>query len=170
MTEDAARSAERRLTELVGRYQKLLLRMCYVYLRDEETARDAVQETFLKAYRALDGFRGESSEKTWLIRIALNTCRSMQRSAWQRRLDRRITPEDLPDREAPARERDSDVMCSVMELPVRLREVVMLYYWQDMNVCEIAETLGVSQSTVSRRLQQARKKLHDMLERGLRHG
>lgn len=67
--------------KLVNEYQGVLLHMCYVSLRDQELAKDAVQETFLKAYRSLPTFRGESSEKTWLIQIALNTCRSMQRSA-----------------------------------------------------------------------------------------
>lgn len=84
------------LVQLVNQYQGLLLRMCYIYLRDMEQAKDATQDTFLKAYRSLDSFRGECSEKTWLIQIAMNTCRDMQRSAWFRHHDRRITPEDLP--------------------------------------------------------------------------
>lgn len=62
-------------------------------------------------------------------------------------------------------EEDVDVMCDIIQLPSKLKEVIMLYYWQDMNVNEIAEALGVSQSTVSRRLSHARNKLHDMLDR-----
>ena len=60
-------------TQLVESYQPMLIKMCYVYLRDAEQARDAVQETFLKAYRSITAFRGECSEKTWLTRIAINT-------------------------------------------------------------------------------------------------
>ena len=56
--------------------------MCCVYLRDASMAEDAVQETFLKAYRALDSFKGDSSEKTWLYSIAMNVCRDMRRLAW----------------------------------------------------------------------------------------
>ena len=55
--------------DLVNEYQGMLLHMCYVYLRDQEMAKDAVQETFLKAYRGLNTFRGESNVKTWLIQI-----------------------------------------------------------------------------------------------------
>ena len=66
-------SRQIRLTRLVKAHQGLLLRICYVKLADAELARDAVQETFLKAFRALDDFRGEASERTWLIRIAVNT-------------------------------------------------------------------------------------------------
>lgn len=163
-------STERLFEELVRDHQKMLLHMCYVALRDEELARDAVQETFLKAYRSLQRFRGESSMKTWLIRIALNTCRSMQRSPWLRHVDRRFTPDDLPPAAAAPPPGDTDVMCSVMQLPPHEREVVMLYYWQDMNVCDIAQTLGIAQSSVSRRLKHARNRLHDVLDRRDDHG
>ena len=70
--------------------------MCYLHLSDKSLAEDAVQETFLKAYRGLSTFRSESSVKTWLIQIAINTCKSMKRSAWWRYIDRRVTPEDIP--------------------------------------------------------------------------
>ena len=157
------------LIRMVNQYQGLLLRMCYIYLRDMELAKDAVQETFLKAYSSLDSFRGECSEKTWLIRIAMNTCRDMQRSAWFRHHDRRITPEDLPQI-GGIQDDDLDVMCDVMKLPPKLKEVVMLYYWQNMNVNEIAHALGITHSTVSNRLKRAREKLYEVLERRLGYG
>ncbi len=154
------------LIRMVNQYQGMLLRMCYVYLKDMEQAKDAAQETFLKAYKALPGFRGQCSEKSWLIRIAINTCRDMQRSAWFRHMDRRITPEDLPlsARMAPD-EDDLDVMCHIMQLPPKLKEVIMLYYWQEMNATEIAQALGLAQSTVSNRLKRARDLLRKVLER-----
>ena len=96
------------LSEMVARYQALLLKICYAYLCDAEQARDAVQETFLKAYLSMDSFRGDFGEKGWLIQIARNTCRDMRRSAWFRHVDKRVTPEDLPaaavsPRSAPSR-------------------------------------------------------------------
>lgn len=157
-------SRETRLTRLVEAHQGLLLRICYVKLADAELARDAVQETFLKACRALGDFRGEASERTWLIRIAVNTCRSMKRSGWLRYNDRRITPEDLPLAADVSRDEDVDLMCSVMALPEKLREVILLYYWQNMNVTEIACALGLGQSAVSGRLARARTKLRALLE------
>ncbi len=152
------------LVSMVEEYQGMLLRMCYVYLRDEEMAKDAVQETFLKAYRALHTFRNECSRKTWLIRIAMNTCRSMQRSGWFRHMDRRITPEELPlAREE--NEEDLNLTCAIMALPGKWKEIILLYYWQEMSVREIAELLGIAQSTVSNRLKRAREKLRGMLDR-----
>ena len=168
VVKDPGNNRDQVLVQMVNQYQGLLLRMCYIYLRDMELAKDATQDTFLKAYRSLDSFRGECSEKTWLIQIAMNTCRDMQRSAWFRHHDRRVTPEDLPQAILPPDDDDDlDVMCDVLQLPSKLKEVVMLYYWQNMNVNEIAHALGITHSTVSTRLKRAREKLYDVLERRL---
>ena len=170
VVKDPGNNRDQIIVDLVNQYQGMLLRMCYVYLRDQELAKDAVQETFLKAYRNWDTFRGESNVKTWLIQIALNTCKSMQRSAWLRHHDRRITPEDIPQTGMMTQEEDMDVMCDIMQLPSKLKEVIMLYYWQDMNVSEIAQSPGIAQSTVSRRLKHARDTLHDVLDRRYKDG
>ena len=85
------------IRRMIGEHQTALLRLCYLYLHDVHLAEDAVQETFIKAYRTLDTFRSASSEKTWLTRIAMRTCCDMRRTFWFRRMDRRVTPEMLPD-------------------------------------------------------------------------
>ena len=126
------------LAHLVEQYQVDLLRMCYLYLRDAALAEDALQETYIKAYRALDSFRGDCTEKTWLTRIAINTCRDMQRSAWMRHVDKRITPDMLPVASVAFEEKDEELIMAVMQLPVKLRETVLLHYYQDMSVKEIA--------------------------------
>ena len=150
---------------LVDKYQPMLIKICYVYLRDADQARDAVQETFLKAYRALPRFRHECSEKNWLIRIARNTCNDMHRTPWYRFMDKRITPDELPI----AHEINTDegaLMCQIMQLSPKLREVVLLYYWQEMGVQQIAELLEITQGSVSNRLRRARAQLKKQLERG----
>ena len=152
------------LERMIGQYQTPLLRLCYIQLLDRGLAEDAVQETFLKAYRKLETFRGESSEKTWLTRIAVNTCADMRRGGWFRHMDRRVTPEMLPE---PAREptqRDEELTMAVMNLPFKLRQVITLYYYQDMGVQEIAEALGIAQPTVSTRLKRGRDRLRKTLE------
>lgn len=161
----AAESREKRLERLVRTHQGMLLRLCCVCLKDTELARDATQETFLKAYRKMDGFRGNSSEKTWLCRIAINTCRSMQRRAWYRHEDRRVIPEELPlaGNESCTVE-DLDVLQAVMALPEKLREVVLLHYWQEMPVGEIARVLGLAHASVSGRLKRAQERLHSLLD------
>ena len=152
------------IRRMIGEHQTALLRLCYLYLHDVHLAEDAVQETFIKAYRTLDTFRGASSEKTWLTRIAMRTCCDMRRSFWFRRMDRRITPEMLPDRASEAEEDETALTLAVMNLPRREREVILLYYYQDMNMTDIAAALGLTQPTVSYRLRRAREKLRQELE------
>ena len=64
---------EEAIVRMVNEWQLPLLRLCYIQLQDKGLAEDAVQETFIRAFRALDTFRGDCSEKTWLTRIAINT-------------------------------------------------------------------------------------------------
>ena len=123
-----------------------------------------MQETFVKAYRSLNRFRGESCEKTWLIRIAINVCRDIQRTAWFRNLGRMV---NLDDVKIPQEMKvKSEVVDQIMRMPKKLREVVLLYYYEDMSQSEIAEVLGVSVTTVHRRLDKAREALRALLEGG----
>ena len=149
---------------LVAEYQTQLLRLCYLQLQDEDQARDAVQETFLKAYRNWDMFRGEAQEKTWLIKIAVNTCRDLRKSAWFRHVDRRVTPEELPLSVTPYTLKEESLVQAVMKLPEKLREATVLYYYQGLNVNDIANALGISHSSVSGRLKRAREELRKSLE------
>lgn len=155
---------EEKLNQMIQAYEKDLLRLCRMYLRDTAMAEDAVQETFVKAYRNLRKFRGESSEKTWLIRIAVNVCKDMQSTAWFRNLGRMVNLDDV--RLPQEMEVRSEVVDTIMRLPKKLKEVVLLYYYEDMNQSEIAEVLGVSIATVHRRLEKAKGALRTLLEGG----
>ena len=155
---------EARLIRMVEHYQSSLLTMCYAYLHERELAEDAVQETFLRAYKALDTFRGECREKTWLTSIAINVCRNMRKSAWHVHVNRSVTPEEIQvavwehdDQEA------ADLAAAIQQLPDKLKEVVLLYYYQEMTTFEIAKIVGVTRSMVSKRLQKAHAKLQGML-------
>ena len=151
-------------TRLVKQYQAAVLRVCYLYLCDRSQAEDAVQETFLKVYRNLDSFRGESSEKTWIMKIAMRVCYDMNHVNWYRLINRRVTPEMLPEASVPFEGKDSMLTLAVMQLPIRLREVILLHYYQGLNVNETAEVLGISQPSVSNRLKRGREKLREALE------
>ena len=154
---------DERFVRMVEQYQGALLRMCSISLRDPGAAQDAVQETLLKAYRHFDSFRGESEERTWLISIAINTCRDMNRSAWLRHIDKRITLEDIP---LPAAHQDEDALAlaeAIRRLPARHREAILLYYYQDMTIKEVAGALHAAPSTILKRLNQAKDKLRPLL-------
>ncbi len=155
------------LERLIRENEVSLKRLCYLYLHDEALAEDAVQETFLKAYRALEGYRGESSEKTWLTRIAVNTCKDMLRTAWFRHVDRRVTPDMLPESRETRDPYSREIAAAVMNLPAKLREVVLLYYYRGLTMAETAEVLKISQPAVTNRLKRARDRLKAELKGGV---
>lgn len=155
---------EARLERMVNLYQLPLLRLCIMYLRDEEQAKDAVQETFLKAYRNLDGFREDASEKTWLTRIAINTCKNVYRSGWFRYVDRSVPLDRVAGRLASQKQEDDEITTEILNLPIKLREVALLCWLQGTTCDEAAEMLGISRQAVGSRLNRARKKLRLALE------
>ena len=162
---DVPEQAEEAITRLVETYQVPLRRMCCLWLRDGALAEDAAQETFLRAYRALPAFRGECSEKTWLMRIAVNVCRNMSRGGWYRHVDRSVEISRLPEAAVPFEERDDSLVRAICRLPAKQREAVLLYFYQDMRMSEIAEALNIAVSSVSRRLEAAKRTLRAQLER-----
>ena len=157
-------ATEQSFTELVSEYQTSLLRMCYLNLHDAGLAEDAVQETFVKAYRTLGEFRGDSSLRTWLMRIAINTCRDMQRGSWLKHISRTVTLDELAEPSESFPEDALAVNMEIARLPVKLRETVLLYYYQGMGIGEVAEALGIAVSSASERLKRAKEKLRYALK------
>lgn len=154
-----------RLERLMECYANDVLRMCYFFLRQRTLAEDAMQDVFLKAYEHLDALREDEAEKAWLMRITVNTCRDVQRSAWLRHVDKRVTPEDLPEAAEPFTEADDSIVREVMRLKRGYREVIMLHYYQEMSAEECADALGITPSAFYRRLKRALEKLRPRLER-----
>ena len=157
-------TTEQTFTDLVNTHQTALLRMCYLNLRDRGLTEDAVQETFVKAYRALPAFRGDSNLKTWLMRIAINTCRDMQRGSWLKHISRTVTLDQLAEPSESFSEDAVAVNMEIARLPVKLREAVLLYYYQNMKIEEVADALGIGISSASERLKRAKEKLRTALK------
>ena len=153
------------LSEWMEQYGDLITRTCCLYLGDRGLAEDAAQETFLRAWKSMAQFerRNNASPGSWLVRIAINTCKNIRRTAWFRRTDRSVTPEELP---LPAHEEDRTLLMTVQALPDRQREVVILRYYHGMSLDETARTLGLSRSTCFHRLQKALKCLRIQWEGG----
>ena len=152
------------LDTLITQWEKPLLRLCFAYLCDIALAEDAVQETFFKAWKSYGLFRGEAQEKTWLTRIAINTCKDMMKSAWMRNTDRFVTPDSLPEGAVPFDERDDTVTRAVLRLPPKIKEVTLLRWYQGLTLEEAARALRLPRSTVNYRLKKAKTMLKKELE------
>ena len=152
------------LEEAMAQWEVPLLRTCCLLLRDAALAEDAVQETFLKAWRAHDEYHRQASEKTWLMRIAVNTCRDMLRGGWFRRIDRRVDMDKLPEPITVFSEPDDAVTRAILSLPIALRQVVTLRYYQGFTVQEVADVLRIHRRTVHYRPDKAERALRAALE------
>lgn len=163
-TEDDRRQA---LAMLMQTYGDSVKRICCMYLRELGAAEDAAQDTFIKAYAHIEQLlSGEiKNEKAWIMRIAINTCKDMLRSSWMRRFDRRRTIEELPLSMTPNHEEHLALMQAIASLPPKLKEIVLLHYYQDLSLRTCAQILDISSATATRRLQQAQAKLKYELER-----
>ena len=137
-------------------------------LGDRHDAADAAQEAFVKAWRKLDTFRGESGFRTWLTRIAVNAAVSRGRTA-ARRGTRTGLPADSPGTDPPpdaaplAGERAEAVRAAVAALPEEFRAAVVLKEFDGLAYEQIAEVLGVPVGTVRSRLHRGREQLRRRL-------
>ena len=154
--------ARETLDALMVQHGRRLLRLCAMNLRDASLAQDAVQDTFLKAFRQFHRFRGDADALTWLTAIAINVCRDYRRTAWFRHVDRRM--EDLPEQAASFPFPDNTVITEVTKLPDKYREVILLRYYQDMKQKDIAAALGISDRAVRQRLNKANTMLREQLK------
>lgn len=155
------------IRQWINDYEKDLLRLCYIYLKDVFLAEDAVQETFLKAYRKLHLFQGESSPRTWLIRIAINVCKDVLRKAWFRHFRNTLPMDSMPNSYPEGDfEIKSALVAAIADLPKVNKEAVYLYHYEGFTQSEIADLLHVSIPTIHRRLETAYALLKKTLEGG----
>lgn len=154
---------------VVKEYQGLVLRICSSLLGNREDAEDASQEVFYRAFRSLSSFRLDRRFVPWLISIALNTAKSYYRRRGRARSRRSSrSPEDLPssgsvEAEGERRLVESAIRTAVSRLPDRLREVVVLYYLEELSVSDVAEAMGLSKENVKSRLHRSRAVLRSFL-------
>ena len=158
---------------LVSAYEQVLYNLCYKMLGDREDAQDAVQETFIKIFRSLNDYRGDSRFSTWIYRIAANTCNDFLRrknrvqvvSFYEQKEEGEKTELQLPDEGNTPEEllerkltRES-VIQGLQTLPEDQRTILLLREIQGLSYEEIAEILKLDGGTVRSRIHRARKKL-----------
>ena len=148
------------VTKLVERYADMLYRLCIVTLQSHADAEDAVQETLLRLLTKAPDFENEEHRKAWLITVALNQCRSMQRQRI------RTVPTDPEQLHPPgASQEENRLLSALLQLPEKYRTALHLYYVEGYAVGEIAQITGASASAVKMRLARGRRLLETMYRR-----
>lgn len=167
----------RAFDQLVLRYQHKVLKLVMRYMRNHAEAEDIAQEAFLKAYRAIHSFRGDSAFYTWIYRIAINTAKNALVAAKRRPLDYDLDLQDPEQNERNGRLRDEatpesllltdeirqTVDAAIGALPEDLRRAVVLREYEGLSYEEIAAVMGCPVGTVRSRIFRAREAIDRQL-------
>ncbi|MDY0408189.1 sigma-70 family RNA polymerase sigma factor [Paracerasibacillus soli] len=166
---------------LVQEYGEELTRLAYLYVKDKNISEDIIQDVFMRAFERIDQFAGKSSYKTYLYRMTINRCHDYFRS-WSYK--NTVLTEKVSHVFQSKEETESAVLLKqdkefiftiVTSLPIKYREVIILYYYHEFSNEEIAQLLKCSINTVKTRLCRGRLRLKKKLaiydqEGGLEHG
>ncbi|WJV30059.1 sigma-70 family RNA polymerase sigma factor [Rossellomorea sp. AcN35-11] len=160
-------SKEDFLENAMNKYGKEVLYIAYSYVKDHSLAEDIAQEVFVRIYERMDSFRGDASLKTWIIRIAINQSKDHLKKWETRRLlftnklneflqeSRRKGPES----KAIHKEAGRELQSKLLSLPIKYREVLFLYYYEELKITEMADCLEINVNTVKTRLKAGKEKL-----------
>lgn len=158
------------MERLVEQYGTLVMRQAYFYLRDRHKAEDIAQEVFFRVYKKQPNLPDEQSEKAYLIRVTINACKDVLKSAWNRRVTGMAEGYDAPAMEVGpegstlVKEENTRLFNTVLALPPIYKDVVILFYYHDMSTAQIAKVLRIPEVTVRTRLMRARNKLAEVLK------
>lgn len=153
--------------ELYTRFADDVIRVSYFYLGDRGKAEDVCHDAFLSLFTNRPVLT-PGSEKAWLLKVALNRCRDIWRSAWMRRVISGSPVFEMipgPDTIGQHLEKQ-EILAAVNGLPADFREVFILYYYQGYGISDIAQITGMPEGTVSSRLSRGRKRLEKVLGEG----
>lgn len=159
---------EQQFEAVLRAYQDKVFRLCCAMLGNRALAEETAQEVFLRIWKALPGYRGESSLSTWIYSITRNACLTSIKKKAQRRdfsldipsvrhaVERTAAEPRIPDRQP-------DILRLVGELPAHYRQVILLYHMEEKSYEEVATMLGLPLGTVKTYLHRARKQLAETL-------
>ncbi len=160
---------QKAFNQLVLKYKRDVFKLILKMIRNVEDAKDLSQEVFVKVYRNMKGFKGESSFKTWLLRIAINSCINFNR---KKKLSSFISFFDMakplaagnsPSKEMEKEKLQKDIDQAILRLPEKQKQVFVLRHYQNLSHSQIAEVTGKTEGGVKSNYFQAVKKLKKYL-------
>lgn len=159
------------IDEIMNQYGQEILQLAYSYVNNKAIAEDLTQDIFVKCYKNLHTYSGKAKLRTWLWRIAINHCKDFHRSWYQKNVV--IAGEELPingtkkelvEQTVIQREEDDELISAIMKLPIKYREVIYLFYYEELPIKEIAAVTETGVNTVKTRLRRAKELLKERLE------
>lgn len=153
-------------TRIFNLFKNDVYRLAFSYTKNYFETDDIVQSVFIKLYKNFDKFEDDICIKKWLTRVTINECKTLFLSAWKRKI---FSITDKEENVAIDKQKDSNLIDSLFQLPKKYRIVLFLFYYEDYKIKEIAEILNVKEATIKTRLSRARSLLKDMLEGGIKN-
>ena len=159
------------MDEIMTRHGQDILRLVFSYVNNKELAEDLTQDIFVKCYKFLHTYKGKSSLRTWLWRIAINHCKDFLKSWYNKNViiseEQPIThrtTKEMVEEVVIQKEEDDELTSAIMTLPIKYREVIYLFYYEELLIKEIAVVTGARVNTVKTRLRRAKELLKERLE------
>lgn len=161
---------EEQLNQIMDFHGEYLIRLAYFYVKDWSAAEDILQEVLITFYRKSNQFEHRSSLKTYLSKITINKCHDHLRSWKNKRslftesIGNLISMSKSPEEAYVQQAEHTNLTQQVMELPIKYREVILLFYYQEFTSIEISKLLDCSENTVKTRLRRAKGLLRDKID------
>jgi RNA polymerase sigma-70 factor (ECF subfamily) len=146
------------ISQDLNHYGSMLMRLAYSYMKNIYDAEDVVQEVFMQLLKNIEIFESDNHKRNWLICVARNICKNKLKSAW---LKNRAELTEIPYYDEY---KDSNILNKVMQLPLKYREIIYLYYYEDYTTVEIASIIDKKETTVRSLLSRGRKILKKELK------
>lgn len=149
------------LEQTIEKYSNMVYRLAMARTRNIETSEDVYQEVFLRLARKMPEFESEEHKKAWLIRVTINCSKSILNSSF---IKHRAELDENLSFETPERH---DIYYAVLNLPIKYRTVIHLYYYENYSIKEISKILKLNENTIKTRLSRARQKLEKTVKGGI---
>lgn len=159
------------LEEIMDEYGDRLTKLSFTYLKDWGRAQEVVQDVFIKCYKMHSTYPDIKYFRSWIYRITINRCKDVLRSSLVKRvivdsnIFKSVSSQDATPEDKSIKKDEKELLTeSILLLPIKYREVVLLFYYENLSIQEIGELLGINQNTIKTRLKRSREVLKNLLE------
>lgn len=156
--------------KLLDEYGRDIKRLAFLYVKDHALAEDILQEVMIACFKNIGTFRHESSYKTWLLKITINKCKDLLRKwsfkniVYKKNVDYQTVDEITPETKTMVSFDEQHLIKEVMLLPIKFREVIILFYYQELSLEEISLIMNTNVNTVKTRLHRAKKRIKESMK------
>ena len=159
---------EELIDEIMNKYGQEVLQLAYSYVKNKEIAEDLTQDIFVKCFKSIHTYKGKSKLRTWVWRVAINHCKDYLKSWYNQKViitDNETTytglSQESVEQTVIQNDEDHQLASAVMNLPIKYREVIYLFYFEEMPIKEIATVIEVKENTVKTRLRRGKELLKE---------